>query len=61
MQGWFPLVFVVATHKIHRRLLVSSFRRTVENHERADQLLPTPGIARIGVKDGVAAVFVERT
>ena len=39
------LVFVVTPYKIHRGLLVPSFWRAIKNHERADQLLPTTGIA----------------
>jgi hypothetical protein len=60
MQFGRLLVFVVTANKIHSCLFVPAFRRAIKNHERADQLLPTAGVARIRVKDLACVVFIER-
>ena len=54
------LIFVVTTNKIHSRLFVPAFRRAIKNHQRADQLLATTGIARIRMKDVASVILRER-
>jgi hypothetical protein len=59
MQLGCLLVFVVTANKIHARLFVPALRRAIKNHQRADQLLATTGIARIRMKLSAAALCAQ--
>ena len=49
----------MATHEIHRALLVASFRRTIENHQRADEFFQSARVARIEIESSRLIVAEE--